>query len=600
LQHCLEKDPGARFQSAQDLVFDLESLSSVSTQPLKIGSALGSGPAKWRSAAVVLCLLAAAVLGAFLFVHFPSPPGPTWQRVTFAKGKISSARFARDGQTIVYSAAWNGRPLRLFTTRPESPESRPLEMQNANLLAVSARDEVAITENIRIMGPDTFFGTLATVPLEGGTPRELASSIGYADWLPNGTSLAVVHQTEGRSVLEFPLGHVVADTGGSIAFPRVSPAGDQVAFFEFPDPTQYAGKLILASQKGSKTVLSDDWTDLTGLAWAPNGKEIWFTGSRTANYSALFAVALDGRERLLFKGPLDLQLFDIAHDGRVLLAGINWRAEIHAASDEDGSERDLSWLDFSLLDDVSTDGRTLVFHEGGDGGGAKFGSYLRSLDGAAPVKLTEGMCLGISPQGEQVVCAFVEQPNPLVLVPTRAGTKHALPGDQLTHLNAKWLADGQRLVFTATEPGHGVRLYVQPIDGRAARPISPEGVYAFNHPRPSPNGKWVATNMGSDKIFVYPVDGGDAFEVRGVKAGETVSGWTQDGRSVYVSTSDSPAVISRVNVTSGKREFWKALAPPDPSGVSLIAPIFVRPDGKAYTFGTERRLCDLFVVSGLK
>ncbi len=599
LHHCLEKDPDARFQSARDLVFALQSLSSTSTEQLKIESSFESSSPRWRSAAIVSCLLTAVALGAFLFKRLSRPTVPVWQRVTFAKGKVSSARFALDGQTIVYSAAWNGRPFRLFTTRPESPESRPLDLPNAILLAVSTHGEVAITENIRIMGPDTFLGTLARVPLEGGTPRELAPTISYADWAPDGISLAVVHQVDGRNVLEFPLGHILADSAGAIAFPRVSPAGDQIAYFEFPDPTVYAGRLVLADRNGKKTNLSNDWTDLTGLAWAPDGKEVWFSGSRTANYSALIAVGLNGRERLLFKGPLDLQLFDIARDGRVLLAGVNWRGEIHAAA-EDKTERDLSWLDFSVLDDVSTDGRTLVFHEAGDGGGAKFTSYLRSTDGSAPLKLTEGMCLGISPNGEQVVCTLVEQPNPLVLVPTRAGTPHALPRDQLTHLDAKWLADGRRLVFTATEPGHGARLYVQSTDGQAARPISPEGIYAFNYPRPSPDGRWAAANMGSDKIFVFPVDGGDAYEVPGVKRGETVVGWAQDGRSVYVSSSDSPAVISRVNVISGKREICKALAPPDPSGVTLVAPTFVRPDGKSYTFGIERRLSDLFVLTGLK
>lgn len=555
---------------------------------------------KWKIAAAVLCLLGAVTLGAFVYARLVRPAYPVWHRVTFAKGKISAARFAPDGQTILYSAAWNGRPFRLFTTRTESPESRSLEVEDAILLGVSTRGEVAITERIRTMGPDTFSGTLAKVPLEGGTPRELAHSVSYADWSPDGTNLAVVHQVEGKSVLEYPPGNRLAESAGTIAFPRLSPVGDAIAYFEFPDPTQYAGRLVLQDLKGSKRVLSDNWTDLTGLAWAPGGKEVWFTGSRTSNYSALFAVALDGRERLLIKEPIDLQLFDIARDGKVLIAALNWRAEIHVF-DENKTDRDLSWLDFSILDDVSADGSSVIFHEAGDGGGSEFTSYLRSLDGsAAPVKLTEGLCMGLSPTGQQVVCTTQERPNPLILVPTMAGTPRTLPKDQLTHLNAKWLADGQRLVLTASEPGHGVRLYIQGIEGGAARPISPEGIYGFNYPRPSPDGKWVAANVGADEVFVFPVDTGNSFQLPGIKKGETVVGWSEDGRSLYVITSDSPAIISRVDVISGKRQTSHALAPPDPSGVNLIGPVFVSRDGKSYTFGIERRLCDLFVLTGPK
>jgi hypothetical protein len=36
---------------------------------------------------------------------------PSYQQITFGSGTIRAARFAPDGQTIVYSASWDGAPL---------------------------------------------------------------------------------------------------------------------------------------------------------------------------------------------------------------------------------------------------------------------------------------------------------------------------------------------------------------------------------------------------------------------------------------------------------------------------------------------------------
>lgn len=124
-----------------------------------------------------------------------------------------------------------------------------------------------------------------------------------------------------------------------------------------------------------------------------------------------------GRERLLLKEPADLQLFDIAGDGRLLIATVNWRGETYSASHEDRIERDLSWLDFSVLDDVSADGRTFIFHEAGDGGGAKFSAYLRSLDGGAPLKLTEGECLAFPQRGIRQFARRLNNPTRWFLCP---------------------------------------------------------------------------------------------------------------------------------------------------------------------------------------
>ena len=70
---------------------------------------------------------------------------PQFIPITFRNGTVSAARFAPDGETVIYSAAWNGRPYALFMTRRGSPESRPLNITDARLLGVSSSGDVDLS-----------------------------------------------------------------------------------------------------------------------------------------------------------------------------------------------------------------------------------------------------------------------------------------------------------------------------------------------------------------------------------------------------------------------------------------------------------------------
>jgi serine/threonine protein kinase len=360
LQHCLEKDSAARFQSAQDLVFDLESLSAASDPHTKLQAITESHGSWWKPVAFAASVLGALAIGAFLASHYSRSSALEWHRMAFSRGMISDARFAPDGQMIVYSAAWNGKPYDLYTTRPESPESRALGLPKSILLGVSSRGELAVTRSIEVFGTNVFTGTLARVPLEGGAPREILPKVQFADWTRDGSTLAIIRTVNARSVLEYPPGHVLAEYGGRLAHPRISSSGDQIAYFEYPDPSQDSGNLVLVNQNGERKVLAENWSDLTGLAWSPSGKELWFTGIPTSNESALYAVTLDERLRLLFAGPADLQMMDVAPDGRVLLGSMHWRSEMYGAFPGDLTQHDLGGLDFPLPTDISSDNRTLL------------------------------------------------------------------------------------------------------------------------------------------------------------------------------------------------------------------------------------------------
>jgi serine/threonine protein kinase len=232
VRRCLEKRPEERFQSARDLAFALEAFSA----PSATGSKALPGPERssrgFLFALGVAAVFVAGAVGAFrLGQKAADKPPPSFQRLTFRRGSVWGARFAPDGQTIIYGAAWDGQPIRLFTTRTDGPESRPLDLPDADILAVSSLGEMAISLN-RNYGiiPPASVGTLARIPLAGGAPRELLESVNSADWSPDGKQLAVARDVGERRRLEFPIGHVLYESEHADVWPRISPRGDLVAF----------------------------------------------------------------------------------------------------------------------------------------------------------------------------------------------------------------------------------------------------------------------------------------------------------------------------------------------------------------------------------
>src|SRR5205814_8863245 len=96
----------------------------------------------------------------------------------------------------------------------------------------------------------------------------------------------------------------------------------------------------------------------------------------------LNAVTIDGMERLLAREPGTLTLQDVTRDGRVLLSRDVTRVGMVGMGPGATKESDLSWLDWSAPTDLSSDGKTLLFLESGEGGGENYGAYIRETDGS--------------------------------------------------------------------------------------------------------------------------------------------------------------------------------------------------------------------------
>jgi len=632
ISKALEKDPELRCQTAAELRADLKRLtrnigssrqgaviepaeplsSSTGTQPaLDVGS--HSHPRaknSLRSLLAVLALLIAAGLGLFAGkLYFSAAPldPPLYRQLTFRRGSIRSARFAPDGQTILYSAAWQGNPTDVFTARPEAPESRSMGLSHTQLMSISSTAEMAVLLNSKAVGAWVTMGTLARAPLAGGAPREVLENVQWADWSPDGSNFAVVRDFGGMNRLEYPIGKPLYQTGGWIGHPRVSPKGDLIAFADHPLQGDDSGGLSVVDVNGKKKVLSEQWFTIQGVAWSPDGHEIWFTASKSGTDRTLYATTLDGKMRTIARLPGALMLFDIARDGRVLLVRASWRRELMGFG-ADGKQRELSWLDYTYPGDLSVDGKTLLFDEEGGGGslaysksgGYTYGVYIRKTDGSPAVLLGEGSSLALSPNGKWAITETQVSPAQLKLLPTGAGQSKDLTHDSINHNWAHWFSDGKRILFSGNELGKGERLYVLELDSGKSTPVSPEGVNG-NTFVISPDSQFVAAIGPDQHGYLYPISGGDARLIPGVNQGEQPVTWSTDGRSLYVyQPGELPAHVYRVDVHSGQRTLWKDLMPTDPAGVENIGPILLTPDAQTCVFGYHRDLADLYLVEGLK
>jgi Tol biopolymer transport system component len=611
VQHCLEKSPDERFQSARDLGFQLEALSSITTgsttgAAAAIGAAAGAPRRGLIGARVLLwpavaacAVVAAAAWWAGRSTRSPMPEAE-YAQMTFRPGMISGARFAPDGDTVVYSAAWDGKPTEIFTTRSGSPESRPLGLPSADVLSISRSGDLAILIDARYTIGWMRSGTLARAPLAGGAPREIMKEVEDADWAPDGEGLAIVRTAGGRYRLEYPTGKVLYETDAWLSSPRFSPDGRFIAFIDHPSIGDDRGRPAVVDLEGKVRFLSEPFATARGVAWTPDGRAIWFSAGRVGNVRAVQEIDLQGRQRMVDGAPTGMTLADLSASGRALIVRDSARRGIIGTAPGDPVERDLSWLDWSRPAALSSDGRMILFEEQGQGGGVDYSVYLRPTDGGPAVRLGRGSALDLSPDGRWALTGLLSERGVVVLLPTGAGEPRTLRVPGLEVINAWFHTDGRRILLLANESGHAQRMYLMDPDvAGPPRPITDEGIGFYC--ALSPDGRRVATANRGGEVLLWPLDGGAAVPLPGSLPGDIPNRWSADGRTLFVVVRKGPtARIDAIDVATGRRTLFRTLAPADPAGLLDVAFAHVSADTRAYVYSYRRLLSVLYRVDGLR
>jgi Tol biopolymer transport system component len=612
VRRCLEKSPDERYQSARDLAFNLESLSTIPTSEpgsaTAPAGALAAGSSRLRRfprwTLVAMALLAGLIAGgAAMSWRAASAPAntATYRQLTFRRGLLASAHFAPDGQSMVYAAAWEGRPFTVFTGRTDGIGERSLSIEGL-VEDVSSTGEVALLTNVDRSALYEVPGTLARMPLGGGAPRAVVENVGSASWGPDGQQLALIRFTaERRWRLEFPLGTVLYETPNWIEAPRVAPDGARVAFLEHPAVGgDNRGHVSLVTLSGQKTDVTGDYSMLVGLAWHPNG-EIWFTAADSGLLTQLRAVRPGAAVRRIAGLPAAVVLHDVRSDGGVLLETISRKARMLLRSPDDEEDRDLSWFDYPALRDMSADGKFILFDEQGEGGGPDYGVFTRQTDGAPAVRLGDGYAFGFAPDMRHVLTAHPQRVSrEWDIVPVGPGERRGLPAipDFEPVDRPRWWPDGKAVAAAGHVNGRPPRTYLIDAVTGEHKPLTPEGIAGT---LASPDTKSLVVNAHG-ALRIFRIDDGATAPIKGLDQGDQVIRWSGDGRALFVTRLLSPRQreIARLDLASGRRSAIGTFGPADTAGVRSVSVPVVSADGRVFAYRYNQVLSDLFIATGLK
>ncbi len=540
-------------------------------------------------------LALAAVFGAAYFESKASAarPQPTFRQLTFRTGAIRAARFIPGSEQVVYTAKWQGSDPQTSVVGTDGSNSRSIDFAQGVLASISRQSELALIAR----DPSRTDGEtrLSRSPLSGDGIRVVSESAPAADWFPDGRELATVQEHGTESLVEFPSGHNVYSSHGWISCLRVSPQGDRVAFLEHPVRDDDAGYVRIVDKKGNSVALTGEWNSADGLAWSPSGNEVWFTASKAGTRRILYAVSRDGKLRLVSNGPSSLRLLDISSAGRVLLAVDDARMLLRGALAGDGVESDFTKFDLSHVDDISRNGKRVLFTEGGEAGGQHYTAYVHDAESHSTFRVASGRGLALSPDGNWALTVDPRDRGTLSLTSVATGVSQKIDGYGFEYQWAKFLSGGDRLILGGAYPEGPLTICTQNIHG--GRPAPLDGSPYLDYVQVSPDGSKIA-GMASNQLLVFDIAkksvhrmplGFMAFPV----------GWSRDGGDLFVLTpKDSKYRIVKTDALTGSSEPWKTLTPSGTAGFEGLAAAVAAPDAGAYAYSSNLDLSRLYVVDG--
>ena len=597
IRRCLEKNAAARFQNARDLSFALDGLSGTSASQALAGAAAARSPRR----SILMAAAIVALLGLMTALFFvgrwsrPDPAQPTMRQLTFSNGTVRSARFAPDGQTIVYGAAWDGRPLKLFQRRLDGAESVPLEFPDGDLLGVSSKGELAISLGRKFRNWLTN-GTLAKASLLGSSYRKVLDGVSWSDWHPGGDGLVIVRRVANEDRLEYPIGKVLYRTTGYISYPRFSGAGDRIAFLDHPVYGDNRGNVSVITLAGKKTDLVLDWSGLEGLAWSAKSNEIWFSGTQTNGSWAIYGIGVNGgTPRAVWRTPSSLVLHDVDRQGRALVASATMTSIVRGMGRNEPHDRDLS-MGWSAARDVSPDGKNAVVVNYGGDASLYYDLYVHPLAAGPATHLGEGEPIQFSSDGKWVLAMILSAPPRIVLYGTESESSKQVNVAGLNVSECALFPDTRRILLAVPKAGR-VDYFVQDIDSgrRTQIPLPHQGT---GNLLISPDGLKVMFIGRSIKTPIYTIAGA---HVRDIELPNSAVGWTADSRGVFVySPEEMPIKLKRFDLATGTITPWKEIATPDLAGASTNPDLVMNHAGDAYAYSFFRMMTDLFIVDGLR
>jgi serine/threonine protein kinase len=491
VRRCLEKQKAARFQSARDLAFALDSLSGAS---LETGPGLLTGLVPWRlasglrRAAVPLATLvvgagAGTLLTALLYKAPPTPPA-TLRALTHS-GVDSSPAASPDGQLVAFASRRGGRSrIWLKQIRGEGEtaltggpaDADPRFFPDGQSILFSRTDERTETSIWR-------------VPVVGGEERRLYTGATSGDVSPDGTEVVFLRvlRPEDRSsaLLVGPVAggkeRELARFTTIVSSPRYSPDGDLVALSEEGSvQSGVPGSIVLVSRDGRvrRIPLSHTARQPSAVAWLGSGRSLLagvFDASvphaRTVGLYLMRMPVAGGRSEALAWWPAGGRTLDVLGDGRVVFESVTTRESLREVPV--AAEGPTRWLTHGTATDrqpvYSPDGKWILFSSDRSG----------QLD--------------------------------LWMLSRETGALRRVTDDAAQDWDPAFSPDGLRILWSSDRTGR-FEIWTSALDGSDARLLSRGGFEAEN-PVFTPDGStllWGSLHRGREGIWRSRPDGSDA------------------------------------------------------------------------------------------
>lgn len=571
IHHCLEKNPAERFQSARDLAFNVEAVSSVSGSGFgqATSGAGGFAPAPAEAAAVstrrtwvmlaggVVAGIAIGALAATAMLQRPAPEPPTLRYLTYSgvdtepaaspDGRLVAYASERDGNGQIWIKQYPGGDEAALTTGPD--DSRP---------RISPDGSYVLFNRIEGERP-----SLYRVPVVGGEPRKVIDDAYDGDWSPDGEQIVFVRENRENELGSVDIGVIEVSGRESrllatvenvrLDFPRWSPDGSTIAIAQAGSENSPNTILLVDVTSGALRHLTPPPPAglLSASAWSGSGEALVYVMADTFITGAVGSTSgrvirqevASGRARNLMWLPSSSDAIDIFAPGAILIGERTLRQNL---------------IEFAL------DGRSSPATD------KRWLTHGNSIDRQP----------ALSPDGEWAIFSSNRSGNlDLYKVSTSSGSIRRITEDAADDWDPAFTPDGRRIVWSSSRGGH-FEIWICDADGTGARQLTNDGLDAEN-PTATPDSEWIiynSTNPKAPGIWKIRIDGSDATLIMpGTWSTPEVS---PDGAWVATRTGTQPRALRIARIRDGEMQpFPIAL----PGGNQNGRPRWL-PDGKAIAF----------------
>jgi eukaryotic-like serine/threonine-protein kinase len=568
IMKCLAKRPADRWQTADELLSQLEPLATPSggmtpttTRPIQTVAAGSKSWARWVLVAVVAgAIAAAAALGLTrrpAEIHL----GRRTQ-LTLSPALELDPALSPDGKFVAYVAGPFSQ-TRLYVRQVEGGAPVAITADSAGF----ARMPRWSPDGQRLLFSSP--RGIEVIQAFGGVPRLLVPQGAHAwldaAWSPDGQS--IVHALD-DSVFIRPMNGGAAHSVGKIAEAHsctwsadqrwIACTSGNRQFVTNGDFGNIASSSIwvIAAGGGAAIRVSDEQSLNTSPAWLSKPASLLYVSNRDGGRD-LYQVPLSrsgkpAGEAVRLTTGLNAATVSVSADGRRLVyAAFDrttnvWSIVVPQSGSVPVARAEPVTTGNQEIEafDISADGRWLIF-DSNRGGTQQL--YRMPLQGGEVEQLTNGdepsMAPSLSRDGREIAYhTFRNGIRQLFVLPAEGGTPVQVTHDSFQNRMAFWFPDGRSIAFerNAFLPGAATRMVTRDENGRwsAPRVLLDGGDLAV----PSPDGRSVLTITREGDLVIVPVSGGPP---RRVLSGRRISpargyiwAWSSDGRFVYYTGKD--------------------------------------------------------------